>query len=167
MDVFEAAYMASLAEGPLTPQEAGKLTIMTLERHAVVREAMPRGGAQGIHRHFDIDGPGGGEPAAGAERAPGEGEASEEEEEENVGGIEYDDAGAISVSVPVAVSREYFGKIQSRHKDPVTQPQEWFDLVVSGGEQDHEEMDRRNTEVTTQRMGSGWLGGSRGREREE
>ena len=33
--------------------------------------------------------------------------------------------------VHVPEIREYFTKIQLRHKDPVGQPQEWFDIVVS------------------------------------
>ena len=35
------------------------------------------------------------------------------------------------MSVPISEVRGYFTKILSRHKDPVTQPQEWFDLVVA------------------------------------
>ena len=88
--------------------------------------------SQGDHRRFDTENPFGGEGlAADSETAPGDGEASEQEEEEPAGGVEYDDAGEISVSVPIPTVREYFTKIQSRHKDPVAQPQEWFDLVVS------------------------------------
>ena len=171
MDIFEAAHIVSLQENPLTAQAAGKLTSMKLERHARVREVLPRGGArsQGDHRRFDTDNPFGGEglgaSAFGTETAPGDGEASEEEVEEPAGGVEYDDAGEISVSVPIPTVREYFTKIQSRHKDPVGQPQEWFDVVVSNRIM-RLCMDRRSPEGTTQRMGSGRLGWSDTRERE-
>ena len=132
MDLFEAALQVSLQENPLTPEAAGKLSIMTLERHASVSEVLPRGGARAEHRRFDTEDTLGGEGSnAGSETAPGDGEASEEEESEQVGGVEYVDAGEISVSVPISEARGYFTKIQSRHKDPVTQPQEWFDLVVA------------------------------------
>ena len=152
MDIFEAAHMVSLQENPLTPQAAGKLTSMTLERHASVREVLPRGGARGGHRRFDTENPFGGEGlAAGSETAPGDGEASEEEEEEHAGGVEYEDAGEISVSVPISTVREYFTKIQSRHKDPVTQPQEWFDLVVSNRTM------RRWTEGDQKQPPKGWV----------
>ena len=128
MDLYEAAMQESLQENPLTPEAAGKLSTMTLERHASVSAVLPRGGARGGHRRFDTESPFGGEGlAAGSETAPGDGEASEVEEEEPAGGVEYDDAGEISVSVPIPTVREYFTKIQSRQKDPVTQPQEWFD----------------------------------------
>ena len=89
MDIFEAAHMVSLQENPLTAQAAGKLTSMKLERHARVREALPRGGArsQGDHRRFDTENPFGGEGlAADSETAPGDGEASEQEEEEEPAG---------------------------------------------------------------------------------
>ena len=122
----------SLQENPLTPEAAGKLSIMTLERHASVREVLPRGGARGAHRRFDTEGSLTGEGSnAGSETAPGDGEASEEEETERVVEVEYVDAGEISVSVLVPEVRAYFTKIQSRHKDPVAQPQEWFDLAVA------------------------------------
>ena len=113
MDIFEAAYLVSLQENPLTPEAAGKLTNMTLERHASVREALPRGGARGEHRRFDTENPFGGEgSAAGSETAPGDGEASEEGEGEQAGGVEYEDAGEISVSVPISDSSGIL------HKDP-------------------------------------------------
>ena len=144
--------MVSLQENPLTPEAAGKLTNMTLERHASVREVLPRGGARGGHRRFDTESPFGGEGlAAGSETAPGDGKASEVEEEQPAGGVEYDDAGEISVSVPIPTVREYFTKIQSRHKDPVTQPQEWFDLVVSN------RIMRRWTEGVQKQPPKGWV----------
>ena len=94
MDIFEAAHMVSLQENPLTPQAAGKLTNMALERHASVREVLPRGGARGGHRRFDTENPFEGEgSAAGSETAPGDGEASEEEEGEHAVGVEYEGAG--------------------------------------------------------------------------
>ena len=126
--------MVSLQENPLTAPAAGKLLSMRLERHAKVKEALPRGGARarGGHRCFGVENPFGGEGfGASTEIAPGEGEASEEEEDEPAEDVEYDDPGEISVIVHVPEIREYFTKIQLRHKDPVGQPQEWFDIVVS------------------------------------
>ena len=133
MDIFDTAHIVSLQENPLTAQAAGKLITMRLERHAKVKEALPRGGARGEHRRFGVENPFGGEGfGASSGIAPGDGEASgEEEEEEPAQGVEYEDAGEISVCVHIPEVREYFTKIQSRHKDPVGQPQEWFDLVVS------------------------------------
>ena len=134
MDIFEAAQMVSTQENPLTAPAAGKLLSMGLERHATVKEVLPRGGARarGGHRRFEVENPFGGAGfGASTELAPGEGEASEEEEEEPAGDVEYDDPGEISVIVHVPEIREYFTKIQLRHKDPVGQPQEWFDIVVS------------------------------------
>ena len=119
-----------------------------------MREVLPRGGARsgGDQRRFGIDNPFGGEGfGADTEKAPGDGEASEEEEEEPAGGVEYEDAGEISVSVPIPKVREYFTKIQSRHKDPVTQPQEWFDLVVSN------RIMRRWTEGVQKQPPKGWV----------
>ena len=78
MDLFEAAYQVSLQENPLTPETAGKLPSMPLERHASVKEVLPRGGARGAHRRFDTENPFGGEGSvAGSESAPGDGEASD------------------------------------------------------------------------------------------
>ena len=57
MDLYEAAMQVSLQENPLTPEAAGKLSIMTLERHASVSEVLPRGGARVAHRRFDTEGP--------------------------------------------------------------------------------------------------------------
>ena len=100
MDLYEAAMQVSLQENPLTPEAAGKLSIMTLERHASVSEVLPRGGARAAHRRFDTEGSLGGEGSnAGSETAPGDGEASEEEETERAAEVEYVDAGEISVSV--------------------------------------------------------------------
>ena len=133
MDIFEAARIVSLQESPLTPQAAGRVLNMRLERHAGVKEVLPRGGARATtseHRRFGVDDPFAGEGFGAASSTPGTGEASEEEEEEPAGGVEYDDPGEISVQVDIPEVREYFKKIKSRHKDPVGQLQEWFDLVV-------------------------------------
>ena len=46
MGIFETAHIVSLQENPLTAQAAGKLISMRLERHAKVKEALPRGGAR-------------------------------------------------------------------------------------------------------------------------
>ena len=132
MDIFDAAQLVSTQENPLTAPAAGKLLSMRLERHAKVKEVLPRGGARarGGHRRFGVEDPfGGGGFGASTELAPGRRGASEEEEEEPAGDVEYDDPGAISVIVHVPEVREYFTKIQRRHKDPVGQPQEWFGIV--------------------------------------
>ena len=66
--------------------------------------------------------------AAAAERADAE---ESEEQDAPDRGVEYDDPGAISVTVLLDEIRDYFTKTKRRHKDPVGQPQEWFDIVVS------------------------------------
>ena len=73
MDIFETAHIVSLQENPLTAQAAGKLISMRLERHAKVKEVLPRGGTRsgGDHRRFGIENPFGGEGfGASTEIAP-------------------------------------------------------------------------------------------------
>ena len=90
-------------------------------------------GSRGGRRHvapFNAEGFGASTElaASAAERADAEGS---EEEDASGRGVEYNDPGAISVTVLLDEIRDYFTKIKRRHKDPVGQPQEWFDIVVS------------------------------------
>ena len=89
MDIFDTAHLVSTLENPLTASAAGKLFIMTLERHATVKErgagAAARG-SRGGRRHvapFNEEGFGASTELAApaAERAPGE-----ESEEEDASG---------------------------------------------------------------------------------
>ena len=73
MDIFETAQLVSTQENPLTAPAAGKLLSMRLERHATVKEVLPRGGARarGGHRRFGVENPfGGGGFGASTELAP-------------------------------------------------------------------------------------------------
>ena len=104
---------------------------MTLVRHATVKVAASRGGGAaaataGRHSRF-----GGGEnPFAGGFGASTDLPAAEEEEDESGEDVEYDDPGEIGVTVDLPAVREYFGKLERRHKDPVGQPQQWFDILI-------------------------------------
>ena len=129
-DIFDEALKESTQENPLTAPAAGRMITMTLVRHATVKEAASRGGAAaataGRHSRF-----GGGEnPFAGAFGASTDLPAAGEEEDESGEDVEYDDPGEISVTVNLPAVREYFGKLERRHKDPVGQPQQWFDILI-------------------------------------
>ena len=126
---------------------------MKLERHARAKEraaAASAPGARGPRRSvapFDSEGYGASTElgASAAERTEAE---ESEEEDASDGGVEYGDAGEISVDVQLDEVREYFTKVKRRHKDPVGQPQEWFDIVVSNRTmkrwEKHREMSRGN-----------------------
>ena len=136
MDIFDTAHMVSSLENPLTAPAAGQLFTMKLERHARVKErgaaAAARGTRGGRRRvaPFNAEGYGASTElgASAAERTETE---ESEEEDASDGGVEYDDAGEISVDVHLDEIRGYVTKGNRRHKDPVGQPQEWFDIVVS------------------------------------
>ena len=139
MDLFDTAFRRSGRDDPLTARAAGKMFTMKLVEHATVRESAPKaaaarrprgGGGAPRHRYFEEEDAYGAstalEPAAAVPPA-------EEEEEENDADEEvvYESNGRIDVDVHLDEVREYFGKVKHRHKDPVGQPQKWFEVIVS------------------------------------
>jgi hypothetical protein len=167
-DIFDEALIVSTQENPLTAPAAGKMITMTLERHATVKAvsvAPSRGGGAagaraGRHSRFGADDPFGGGFGASTELEP----EPEEEEDESGGDVEYDDPGEISVKVRCGGSP----RILQKARAPTQGPSGTATTVVrhSGGEHNHETMDKCGPKGTTQRMGSGWLGWYGRRERE-